>query len=259
MKKDWVIFTGCIGLFASGFIFARLLAQFGYLPAIFFKWEDKLDIGTIFNIVAAIATALAAYAAFRSADTARSAAKDSRAFARIQTYTSHQQQFDRLLDECQTEMGVAFFRRIELYDKIFPTNRNSEKPFTSYAEGALVRRWANRYDQLRGDVESDAAPDDEGFCRWIVGCVSLANDMNFTFKEPSEGQIWLDGSVYSFFDHNPAKPLYNLAETVHRIARFGLIDISPKRIFRRHQPTFLAAYNDFYRRIKDGLTRHTIR
>ncbi|UST91925.1 hypothetical protein [Pseudomonas siliginis] len=259
MKKDWVIFVGCIGLFASGFIFARLLAQFGYLPAIYIKWEDKLDIGTIFNIVAAIATALAAYAAFRSADTALSAAKDSRAFARVQTYTSHQQQFDRLLDECQAEMGIAFFRRIELYDKIFPTNRYSEKPFTSCAEAALVSQWGNRYDRLRGAVESNVAPDDEDIRKWIIDCVSLANDMNFTLKQPSEGQIWINDSTYSYFDHNPGKPLYNIAETIHRLARFGLMDISPRRIFARHQPVFLATYNDFYQRIKDGLTNHSIR
>ncbi|WP_053162025.1 hypothetical protein [Pseudomonas brassicacearum] len=258
MKKDWIILVGCVGLFGSGFVFARLLAQFGYLPAVFFVWEEKLDIGTIFNIVAAIATALAAYAAFRSADTARVATMDSRASTRIQTYIQHQQQFDRLLDESQAEMGIAFFRRIELYDKMFPSNRHADKSFSLHADTTVILSWGNRYDQLRGIAESELPPIEEDFPKWMIGCMELANRMNFTHKEPKEGQVYINGRNYSYFDSDPAPPLHNLAEVIHRLARFGLIDRSPKILFHRHMPAFVVAYNSFYWNIQEGRTPHKI-
>jgi hypothetical protein len=258
MKKDRIIIIGCVGLFASGFVFARLLAQFGYLPAVFFVWEEKLDIGTIFNIVAAIATALAAYAAFRSADTARVAATDSRAFARIQMYIQHQQQFDRLLDESQTEMGIAFFRRIELYDNMFPNNRQADKPFSLHADPATILKWGNRYDQLSGIAESKTPPSEEEFPKWMIGCMELANRMNFTHKPIKEGQIYLYSRNYSFFDSEPARPLHDLAEVIHRLARFGLINRAPKILFNRQMQAFVEAYKGFYWNIQEGRTPHKI-
>ncbi|MFF5865947.1 hypothetical protein [Pseudomonas sp. NPDC012596] len=258
MKRDWLILIGCVGLFFSGFVFAGLLAQFGVLQAVFIVWEEKLDIGTIFNIVAAIATALAAYAAFRSADIARAAAMDSRSATRIQAYIQHQQQFDRLLDESQAEMGIAFFRRIELYDNLFPENRYADKPFTLKAEPAVVLAWGNRYDQLKGVAESELPPLEEDFPKWMIGCMELANKMNFTHKEPEVGQVYINGRSYSYFDSDPAKPLHNLAEVIHRLARFGLIDRKPDILFHRHMPGFIVAYNNFYCNIQQGKTPHKI-
>jgi len=259
MKKDWIVLGGCVCLFSAGYVFSRLIAQLLHPTELGLTWENKIDIGTIFNIVAAVATSLAAFAAFQSAKIARDAAKDSQAFARTQTYTSHQQQFDRLLDECQSEMGIAFFRRIELYDKLFPANRDSSKPFNTFGNSALIRAWSDSYAKLRSVVANDVPPEFEGIHEWMIGCLVLANEINFTHKEPTQGQVWFNDKTYTFFDHRPGKPLHNLAEVIYRVARFSLIEQPPGHIKNSEQPNFIAAYQEFYQYIKDGMTPHRIR
>jgi hypothetical protein len=261
MRRDWVIITGCVGLFLAGFVFSGLIAQFGGTNQLSSNWDSKVDIGTVFNIVAAIATALAAYAAFRSAKIASDAAKDSQSFGRLEILASHQQQFDRLLDDAEKEMRIGFFRRVYLYDRLFPANRNLAESFTANCDSETVEGWVRRYKWIGDVVTLKAPPSPQELHEWMKQCAILANDMNFTLPQlqPGSGEILIEGHINSNFAENPGKPLYFLGEVLHRLATFGLIQQPyPTPINTREHLIFLEAFSEFYVSIGHGETQHRL-
>jgi hypothetical protein len=245
----------------AGFTLSQLFGHTSLSTQFSLDWKSKVDIGTAFNIVSAIATALAAYAAFKSAKIASNAAKDSRNFGRLQILTSHQQLFDRVLDDAEKEMRIGFFRRTYLYERLFPGNRNLATGFTTNGQASIIVEWATIYRQIEDIVASEVPPSPSQLHEWIKQCAILANDMSFTFPQlpPGSGEILIDGHINSNFTDNPGKPLYFLGEVLHRLATFGLIQHPyPMPINRRDHNVFLEAFKNFYRSIYNGETRHRL-
>lgn len=245
----------CLFLFFSSTIFQKLFGS------ITLQWDSKIDIGTVFNILSAIATAIAAFAACWSAQLAARATVSSQADARMQIYVAHQQQFDRMLDDAEKEMRISFFRRIHLYDRLFPANRHLDQDFTPKALDSAVSEWLAQYKECEKLVSSGLSPSPEYIHDWMKRCVTLADSMNFRFRQLNigEGEILWQGDIPTWFARNAGKPFYNLGEVLHRLATFGLLEQPyPMPVNGREHLAFLTAYERFYDNIATGRTNHKL-
>lgn len=215
----------------------------------------------VFNIVSAIATAIAAIAAWKSAQLAERITASSQADARMQIYVAHQQQFDRIIEEMEKEMFVGFFRRIHLYDQLFPTNRDLGKPFTPKAVQDPISAWFAQYEDCEKVIKSEMTPSHEYIEGWMRSCIGLSRSMNFTFRQLNEGdgEILWDGHKTTWFGQKGGKPFNNLGEALYRLATFGLIEQPQAKLaIERNYPVFFAAYARYYEDIAQGRTNHKL-
>jgi hypothetical protein len=248
-------FLGASLLFCLGTILNILFGKAG------FQWKGEIDLGTIFNILSAIATSVAAIAAWKSADFAKTATRSAVTSARVQLYFTHQQQFDRMLDETEKDTRVSFFRRTRLYDQLFPGNRHLDKEFSVEADTSVIEGWVSQYVEIEGLVKGPLAPSAEYIESWMKQCIKLSNDMSFNFQQldSGSGEILYHGSIPTYFTVKPGKPVFNLGEVIHRLATFGLIERPhPLPVTAREHAVFLDAYRDFYESIANGRTDHKL-
>lgn len=227
------------------------------MPEMKFLWESKFDIGTVFNIIAAVATAVAAIAAFRSAKSASETVKDSRSFARIQISTAHYQAFDNVLDGAESDFNIKFLRRIHLYDNLFPGNRYPDRAFSLVADREWLDSWAAVYDELGGLTLSSNELSHEQIADWISECHDLAYNLNFNFSEPRHGAVVLHINKRTDFAGDPGMLFYQIGDVLHRLARFGLREQADGMLIRDNS-MFMQAYRGFYNAVKDGLTDHKL-
>lgn len=234
-------------------------------PSVFsvikFTWEPKIDLGTIFNILSAVATAIAAFAAMRSAQIAEQSSASSQADARMQLYVAHQEQFNRVLDEAEKEMFIGFFRRIHLYERLFPSNRSLDQRFAAQAQQDIINDWISQYKECENIISSDISPSHEYIHDWMKKCLRLAESMSFTFRELNvgEGEILWQGHMPTWFAQNGGKPFYNLGEVLYRLATFGQIEQTlPLPVTEWRYPVFFAAYSRYYEDIAQGRTNHKL-
>ncbi|OFJ45675.1 hypothetical protein BJN42_11665 [Pseudomonas koreensis] len=182
MNRDWVV-TGCAFLlFLSGFLWAQFLPD-----SEFWKSQFKMDTGDYIGAASAIAAAIAAFAAWRSASVSSAAATDSRSFSRMQAYILHKQLFETLLIDIERELDITFRERNGLYNDIFPDNRHLERPFNMQAHGAAFTDWIEKFKELIDQTYFNPPMQPPQMKIWMVEQVVLADDcLRFKFTVDDE-------------------------------------------------------------------------
>lgn len=249
MLKDWQVWAGCLLLFLTGGVY------FNMLPQVTFKAASLAD---FIGGLSAVAAATAAWASWNAANIAKQSAEDNKVFARAQLYISHRGDFDDLLDYVAKELGVIFYRKNELYKKLFPQNHYSGEVFDSKGDSDVFKQWRSKYRSIV--VRSETPLSDEGLYEWISDCMELLRDIHYEHAKPDEAQI----CFWAFTEHpeptgftsSPARHVFNLAEVMNRIFTFsGREEI--ETCFLEGHP-FESHYNLYYEKIRSGHEDHFV-
>lgn len=219
MKRDWVVIGSAILLFLSGFLWAQFLPDSEF-------WKSKLDIDAnkIFTAASAIATAIAAIAAWKSASISSVSATDSRAFSRMQAYILHKQQFDTLLVDIEKELEVTFRERNGLYNDIFPDNRHVDRPLNTKAHGPAFFQWIETFNELLQLTHKYPPMAGHEIKIWMVEQVVLSDDC-LRFRFSTEDQTFRVSTIDTKVSLED--PLYCLGLTnsvLNHFYVFGMID-----------------------------------
>ncbi|VVN43938.1 hypothetical protein [Pseudomonas fluorescens] len=218
MKKDWVVWGGALLLFLSGFLWAQFLPNSEF-------WKSEFDMKPVdyFSVASAIATAIAAFAAWRSASISSVAATDSRTFSRMQAYILHKQQFEVLLSDIEKELSVIFKEKNNLYNDIFPNNRHIEKPFTMTAHGTQFDAWGETFKILVTQTNQYPPMDERELREWLIDQAMLTGDylrFNFKIEDKSFRLGALDTHVSAL---NPMFSLMLSSKVLNHFYVFGMV------------------------------------
>ncbi|NBA95544.1 hypothetical protein [Pseudomonas sp. R5(2019)] len=188
MRKDKLIWGICILLFLAGGVF------FNIFPSP--ESGEGLKIVDWFAVLSSSATAVAAIAAWQAASVAQRQAFDSSRSIRWQMHKMHQESFDEWLDGIETDLGVKFSRRHELYDVIFPFNRDPAKDFIEKGSQKILE-WHASFDSLVEVFCRRTLPGQLELETWAVDYVWLAGDLNYICFPPENRQLYIGGSIPS--------------------------------------------------------------
>lgn len=86
------------------------------------QWGSLMDL----NVIIALATAIAAGAAWRSAVVAQKTAEEQRRETTIAQYHRHLERFHQVLADLEKEWDIIILRKDELYRNIFPKNQEGK-------------------------------------------------------------------------------------------------------------------------------------
>lgn len=215
MIKDKVVWGGCVGLFLTGALFA-----YGFSG----EKSESFRIVDLFAIISAIATAFAAFAAWRAASAAQKQSFDSTISTRRQAHKTHVDSFNEWLDGMEAELNVKFYRRYELYEVMFPNNRNPSFDFSETGD-AEVKQWQKSYSTLADMACKPLQPDRREVEDWISNVMFLAGYMRCSLLSPDSIQIYLDNRIpsgVSFDNYKRVLPV--LGVVLSGLAKFAFVD-----------------------------------
>lgn len=250
MTKDKVIWGGCIGLFLAGGLFTHAFA--GAPPAEGVKLVDW------FAILSAVATAIAAFAAWRAASAAQKQSFDTAISIRRQTHKMHVESFNEWLDGMESEFGIKFFRRYELYETMFPCNRNPALEFSEVGNSE-IQSWQRSFAKLADLSCNPIQPSRREVERWIGDFMWLAGCMKYTFLSVSEVQVYLDNRIpsgISFDNYKRVLPVMGMV--LNGLLKFAFIN--GRSSDRGMSAEFEFAFSDFIESIlNDSWHQHAYR
>ncbi|MHB2060273.1 hypothetical protein [Pseudomonas monsensis] len=215
MIKDKVIWGGCVGLFLTGALFA-----YGF----FGEKAEGFKIVDLFAIISAVATAFAAFAAWSAASAAQKQSFDSAVSIRRQTHKTHVESFNEWLDGMEEELGVKFYRRYELYEAIFPNNRNPSFEFSEVGDSE-VKAWQKSYARLADMACTPSQPSLREVETWVADLMFLAGFMRCSLLSHVELQIYLDNRIpsgVSFDNYKRVLPVLGIV--LSGISKFAFIE-----------------------------------
>jgi hypothetical protein len=251
LKKDWVVWVGCVALFISGGICFHMLPEF--------VWKKEVSVADVVGGMSAVAAAFAAYASWKAANVSKRSAEDSKLFTRGQLYMSHRQNFIELLDYVSDELQIKFIRKYELYQRLFPRNHYSGNYFDAEGESEVLSGWAEKYKEIVSLAEFDLSDSDLDV--WMMGCCSLGEDMQFEFIPQKGPKIFLFGetpsdSICTGFSFDPARQVFYFGEVINRLYAFcGRESITPL-LMDRHD--FQIHFRKYFLKIQSGHTSHRV-
>lgn len=212
---DRVIWTGCLCLFAAGALFSH--AAFGAAPA------DGFRIVDYFSILSTVATAIAAFAAWRAASAAQKQSFDTAMSGRWQMYRTHFEFFNDRLDGIEVDQQIVFYRRHELYESMFPKNRNPALGFTEVGDKE-ISAWSASFNKLADMACSSVPSDRRTIEHWVADYMFLTGYMRFTALHPERDQIQLDGRLPSGISReNVEKALPVMGMVLSSLSAFAFI------------------------------------
>lgn len=247
--KDFVVWCGCLGLFLAGGVYFNMLPNF--------FWEKELGVGDLVSGASAIAAALAAYASWKAATIAKTSAEDSKAFTRAQLYMSHRKDFIDLLDEIADELKVVFFRRYDLYTKLFPNNHYSSEFFEAKANLDVVNNWVSKYAEV--ERVTKGFPVALEIDLWVMSCSDLSESMHFVFPRSEEPQLYLYASsrpIQTQFHEDPSRPVFYLGEAMNKLLAFGGREKVEPVLLMDHP--FTEHFAKYFRAIANGHDMHCV-
>lgn len=221
-----VYWLGALLLFICGVVWAPLL------PGIeMWLLNNNIRVVDVFSVLSAIATASAAIAAWKAAQinkgqwmAAREQANNSAQQNRLQFYMHHWAIFNEWLDGIQKDVGVVFYRRAELYDVMFPSNRDVQKPFSSIGDGEIAA-WHRSLEALVSIACQPSVPAMRAIADWMGDYCGLADHMRYSLPLDEDVQVWLGDNVPSGINHgNFKKVLQVMSEVLDRLSRFANLD-----------------------------------
>jgi hypothetical protein len=188
-------------------------------------WSVKVT--DVFGGISAVATAIAAYAAWQAAKTSKEQSEDSARQNRWQIYVSHYDLFNRHLDGMEKDFNIDFIRRNELYEKMFPNNRNIFIPFSPIGDDQVVI-WHDEYRKLESLSRKQMLPNDQEICVWLSGCSWLAGQIQLSMLKDDELQFFLgDGVPTGINLENFENALPKIASVLERLSNFSCKNGSP--------------------------------
>lgn len=215
MIKDKVVWGGCVGLFLTGALFA-----YGFSG----EKSESFKIVDLFAIISAVATASAAFAAWSAASAAQKQSFDSAISIRRQTYRMHFESFNEWLDGVESSLNIEFYRRYELYDAIFPDNRNPSLGFSEIGDPELVS-WQKAFKSLADLACNPIQPSRRDVATWIGDFASLSGHMHYTFLKADKVQIYLGGHVRSEISaENFKRALPVMGMVLNALTKFSYIE-----------------------------------
>lgn len=241
MIKDRVIWGGCIGLFLTGGLFA-----YGFSGSS----SEGLKVVDLFAIISSVATAFAAFAAWRAASAAQKQSFDSAVSIRRQTHKTHVESFNEWLDGMEAELGVKFYRRYELYEAIFPNNRNPSFEFSEVGNSE-VKAWQNSYARLADIACMASQPGRREIESWVVDLMFLAGFMRCSLLSNVSVQIFLDDRIpsgVSFDNYKRILPVLGIVLT--GLSKFAFIEGRSSERGMSSEVEF--AFTDFVHAVLNG-------
>ncbi len=249
---DRMVWAGCLLLFLAGGVWFNVVPEF--------TWKKEVSVADFVGGVSAIAAAFAAYASWKAANISKASADDSKYFARAQLYMSHRKDFFELIDYVASELKVVFFRKNDLYRKLFPGNHYSGRSFDTIGNLDVVNEWRSSYAELV--LITGQAPSDLALVRWIIECSNLSDSMHFAFPrlDDIEPELYLfvkTDPIQTQFSRTPARPVFLLGEVLNHLLSFcGHERIEPL-LMDRHP--FEDHYLSFFDRVDAGHSEHYVR
>ncbi len=235
LKRYWVVWGGCVGVFLFGGLFS--FAIFGVSPREGFRLID------FFSVLSAVATAVAAFAAWRAASAAQKQSFDAALSGRRQMYRMHFESFNEWLDGIQEDQKVCFYRRHELYESIFPSNRNPSLAFSEVGD-AEISAWERSFKNLADLACTSSTPTRREVSTWVGEYMILSGFMRYTLLDPDLDQILLSGELRSGLSReNYEVALRVMSIVLGSMADFAFVNYSPA--FRGITSEFKEAYIEF--------------
>jgi hypothetical protein len=232
--KDRVIWGGCVGLFLTGGLFAYAFSGGA---------SDGFKIVDLFAIISAVATAFAAFAARSAANAAQKQSFDSAVSIRRQTHKTHVESFNEWLDGMESELGVKFYRRYELYEMIFPNNRDPSLEFSEVGDFE-VKSWQNSYVKLADMACKPSQPSRREVESWVAELMFLTGFMRCSLLSSTSLQIYLDNRIpsgVSFDNYKRALPVLGIV--LSSLSKFAFIE--GRSSDRGMSSEFEFAFSDF--------------
>jgi hypothetical protein len=189
-------------------------------------WSVK--VADVFGGVSALASAVAAYAAWRAASISKEQSEDSARQNRWQIYVSHYELFNKCLEGAERDFNVHFIRKSELYEVLFPTNRDIFISFTP-VNSSQILTWHAEYRLLEASSRKSRIPDEQEICVWLSGCSLLAGQLHFSYVKDTDLQVFIGGCVPTGINlENFENALSVMAEILERLSTFSYVKSSPQ-------------------------------
>lgn len=245
MRKDWVDWGLCILLFFSGVVFSKFCTDSDFLA--FLRDFDSSQWIAAFS---SLATAAAAIAAWKAADTSKSQANASAQQSRWQMYRMHCESFVTLLEDIESDYQVRFYRKTELYDAVFPCNRDVRKEFSSEA-GPELHAWLSEVKKLSDFCCDQRAKSPGEVADFFLRYGQLCGYMKYTM--PVVGpQIYLDGKLPTgICRDNFKKVIPALSDALKSISVFSFVEY--EHSWRGMEASIAIEIRSFINKVSSGL------
>lgn len=223
-----------------GFIFAGGLAS--YLGS-GVTAQDDLKLVDIFSIISAVATAAAAFAAWKAASAAQKQSSSTEISGRRQQYRMHFESFNEWLNALESDLKISFYRRHELYESMFPSNRNPRLSFSEIGDDE-VKSWWNSFARL---ADKTCAPSEQSrreIVDWVGGYTVLRERLRYTQLNPAADQIRLSGDrPTGVCLENYQKIILTMGKVMASLSDFAFLDGCPG--YRGMTDEFRCSFSDF--------------
>jgi hypothetical protein len=217
MLRNGFTWMVAVLLFCSGIAWAQFFPNSEF-------WVSKFDfkLSDWFGAVSAVATTVAAIAAWRAASNAQMQAAESAHQNRWQMYRMHHESFLEMLIGAESDLGVRFFRKEELYDVMFPDNRDIRKPFNATGSDE-VRAWQKSFTKLADFLCDLNAVGDRDIEKWMGDYAWLSGHMRYGFLKDSY-QVYLSDSLPSGISENNFQEVIPImSDVLGRLSNFSYL------------------------------------
>ncbi|NVZ70540.1 hypothetical protein [Pseudomonas costantinii] len=236
MNKDWVVWCGCVGLFLAGGIY------FNMLPSL--VWKKEVGVADVVGGCSAIAAAVAAFAAWRAASIANKQSTDSALSIRWQMYKMHQDGFNEWLKGIEADQGVTFYRKNDLYEVMFPFNRDPSQTFSDKGS-AEVAAWGRSFESLADRACTPKFLGARDLEMWVFDYANTIGYMRYYLLPVKDMQFFLDNRLPTGINvDNYEKVLPVMSMVIERLSKFAFVDFTGG--YRGMTNEFKESLMDFY-------------
>lgn len=247
MKRDWLIWASCVLLFLAGGIYSNMLPEF--------VWRGEIGFSDIVSGASAVAAAFAAFAAWRAASVAQRQSFDTALTTRWQMYKMHVDSFYTWLDSIESDQKVVFFKRHELYEIMFPCNRDPSLEFSDKGS-AEVSAWCSKFASVIGQACLPKTLGDREMGSWINDYVVLNDFIKYEFIPASEPQFYLDGRIATGITIDKyEQALKVMSNVLLGLSKFSFVQyVNP---YRSLSEEFRSSLSSFFRSVTmSGCSEH---
>lgn len=209
-----------------------------------FIWKKEVGIADIVGGFSAIAAAVAAFAAWRAASIANKQSTDSALSIRWQMYKMHQESFNEWLQGIESDQGVVFYRKHELYEIMFPFNRDPSQAFSDKGSTEVVA-WGNSFEKLSDQACTHKALGPREVESWVFDYARTIGYMRYYLLPINDKQFFIDNRLatgISFDNYELVLPV--MYKVVERLSRFAFVDCVHG--YRGMTPEFKDSFMGFY-------------
>lgn len=209
-----------------------------------FVWKKEVGVADVVGGFSAIAAAVAAFAAWRAASIANKQSSDSALSIRWQMYKMHLESFNEWLQGIETDQGVVFYRKHELYEIMFPFNRDPSQAFSDKGSSEVVS-WGSSFGKLADlacTYKFSGAREVEA---WIFDYARLTGCMRYSLLPINARQFFLDDRLPTGVSvDNHEAILRVMGKVVERLSKFAFVESAS--VYRGMTSEFESSFMSFY-------------